>query len=96
MTDFQSASGHQFYVKQFSFEHGQYINENWDSKHDNSVEWVSNQCKLGLGYGAFICDKGKNDILKDNLPVSWIVTCKYVLYVAWVCRKIIITYSLTR
>ena len=80
MTVFKSASGQKFYVRQLGFEHGQYVNENWDSKHDNSVEWVCNQCKMGLGYGAFILDKGNNNILKDKQPVSWFIACKYVIY----------------
>ena len=70
--DFKSTSGHKLYVRQLCFEHGHFVNKNWDSKHENSEEWVCDQCKHGLGYGVFESDQN----IKDKLPLSWMVACK--------------------
>ena len=70
--DFTSNSGHTLYVKQLGVEHGHFVNENWDSKHEKSEEWVCDQCKHGLGYGVFESDQN----IKVQLPLSWMIMCK--------------------
>ena len=65
------------------FEHGHFVNENWDSKHENSEEWVCDQCKHGLGYGVFESDQN----IKDKLPLSWMVACK-----GYVCKYVLCNY----